>query len=173
MQQATVNTSLECASTSSLTFIGQNLGAGERKRVKISFYECFLLSVSSALVLGLAAYFSGEFLFSFYVDTPEGIHYAMIRASFIVAPYFISAMNSSFASTLQAFGYSAFTSLNSIFSVFVFRMIWMNFIYPKFPTYVCVFWCFLISWIIMLLTNFVMTIIVFSKYKKGTLKRIT
>lgn len=159
-------------STAALTFIGQNLGASERQRVKKSFFECFTLATVCAFVFGVLAYIFGEFLFSFYVDTQEAIDYAMVRAKYIIAFYFIAAMNGVFSSTLQAFGYSVFTSLNSIFAVFVFRMIWMNFIYPLFPVYECVFVCFFVSWFIMIAMNLIMTFTVFGKYKKGTLKRI-
>jgi len=167
-----VSSTSSAFSTSALTFIGQNIGAGKRDRVKKSFFLCFSFGIASSLVLGLLAFFGGEIIFSLYVDTQEAIDYAMIRARYIIAFYFIAAMNGIFSSTLQAFGYSVFTSLNSIFAVFIFRMIWMNFIYPIFPSYECVFVCFFVSWLIMITMNLIMTFTVFGKYKRGTLKKI-
>lgn len=159
-------------STAALTFIGQNIGAAKKERVRKSFFLCFSLAVLSSLICGLLVYVFGEFFFSFYVDTKEAVAFAMVRAKYILAFYFVSAMNGVFSSALQAFGYSVFTSLNSIFSVFVLRVIWMNFIYPIFPTFECIFVCFFVSWLFMLVLNTAMNLSVFCRYKKGTLKRI-
>lgn len=156
-----------------LTFIGQNLGADNRQRVYRSFWLCTALSVSLGLVLGLTAYVFGEVLLVPFVGVdPAAIAYGMIRARYILAFYFIASFNTVFGSTLQAFGYSFLTSLNSIFSVFVFRIIWMNFIYALWPTYENVFQCFLTSWFILLTLNISMVLFVFRRYRQNRLHRV-
>lgn len=157
--------------TTTLTFVGQNLGAGEKKRVNRSFAECLAIGAGLALVLGITCYTFGRQIFSLYCDTEEAIDYAMIRAKYIIAPYIVATMNNIFSCMLQAFGYSLFTSLNSIFSVFVFRIFWMQIIYPKVLTYDCAMSCFLYSWLMMLTINIIMVSTVLIRYQKGKFKK--
>lgn len=160
--------------TSALTFIGQNLGAGKPDRVRKSFRLCLSISFLCGLVLGLVLYSFGDFFLSFFVgNDSDAIGYGMIRARYILVFHCIAALNSGFGATLNAFGYSAFTSLVSIIAVFGLRLVWMNFIYPFFPTFECVFVCFFVSWILMFLCNIIMIAIVFRKYKNGTLHSVS
>jgi Na+-driven multidrug efflux pump len=169
-----VSSATSAFGTASLTFVGQNLGAGKDARVKHSFALCFALGTLAGLVLGLSCFSFGESLLTLFVgNDPAAIEYGMIRAQYILAFYFIAGMNSCFSSTLQAFGYSTFVSLNSILTVFGFRLLWMNTIYHLAPTYRCIFLCFLVSWLLLLLCNVVMMAIVFRKYKKGTLHALS
>ena len=115
----------------------------------------------------------GDFLLSFFVgNDAEAINYGLIRARHILLIYFIGALNQVFGSTLNAFGYSTFSSLNSIIAVFGFRLVWMNTVYRLFPTYECIFLCFFVSWLLMFVVNIIMTSIVFLKYKRGTLHAV-
>lgn len=160
--------------TSALTFVGQNLGAGKRKRVHQSFFTCLSFSTCFGLIFGILCYVFGDFLLSFYVGNDlEAIEYGLVRMQYIMLFYFIAGMNNVFGANLQAFGYSMFASLNSVFSVFVFRLIWMNTVYLWFPTYRCIFLCFFISWLLMVVCNITMTLIVFAKYKHNRLHEIT
>lgn len=157
--------------TTALTFIGQNLGANDKKRVNRSFIQCLAISAGLSLILGITCYTFGRQIFSLYCDTEEAIDYAMVRAKYIIAPYIIATMNNIFSYTLQAFGYSLLTSLNSIFSVFIFRIFWMQIVYPKTPTYNCAMSCFFISWLIMFTVNIIMVSVVLIRYQKGKFKK--
>jgi len=160
--------------TSALTFIGQNLGAGNRERVHKSFRICLSTTFLLGLFFGILFYSFGSFFLSFFVgNDPQAIGFGLMRSKYILAFYFIAAVNNCLGSTLNAFGYSTFTSLNSIISVFGFRLLWMNFVYPFFPVYECIFVCFFVSWLMMLACNIIMTTIVFRKYQKGKLHEIT
>lgn len=172
--ESIVSSTTSAFGTAALTFVGQNLGADNRDRVKKSFAMCFLMSTCCGLIFGTTCFGFGEFLMSFYVGNDlAAIEYGMIRAQYILAVYFIAGMNNSFSSTLQAFGYSTFVSLNSIIAVFVFRLVWMNTIYPAFPTFHCIFLCFFVSWLMMLVCNIVMILIVFRKYAKNKLRGLS
>ncbi|MBQ8397158.1 MAG: MATE family efflux transporter [Clostridia bacterium] len=156
-----------------LTFIGQNLGAGQRERVNRSFALCLTIGALFGLVLGTLTYAFGEHLLVPFVgEDPAAIEYGMLRAKYIIFFYWMGAMNGIFGNVLQAFGYSFLTSLNSIFSVFIFRMIWMNFIYTRWPSYENIFHCFFVSWIILFTLNISMLVYVFHRYRQGRLQRV-
>ncbi|MBO5270394.1 MAG: MATE family efflux transporter, partial [Clostridia bacterium] len=110
--------------TAALTFAGQNLGAGNKDRVKKSIAICFTIAVCCGLFFGLLFYSFGEFFLSFFVgNDPVAIGYGMIRCGFLLAFYFVAAMNQTLGSVLQAFGYTSFVSLNSIGAVFGMRIL--------------------------------------------------
>ena len=113
-------------SSTTSVFIGQNLGAQKHDRVKKVFFHCLWMNFTIGLVEGLFFYHTGRFWLGFILaDDAAAIDYAMISVGHIIRFYFIAALNGVLAHFIQAFGYSTLSSANSIFCVFVFRMIWM------------------------------------------------
>ena len=122
------------ASTVSV-FVGQNIGARKYHRVKKAILYNFLIAVSLGVIFGgLATLFSRQLL-SLYVSDEMAIHYAQIRMMYTLLPIFIATINTVLAHIIQSFGYSTFSSINSIISVFGFRIVWMQFVYPFFNTF--------------------------------------
>ena len=103
---------------------------------------------------------------------PVAVEYAMTRASYILLFYAVSAMNQGLSQLLQSFGYSFLSSLNSIFWVLGFRVVWMTWIYPRYTSFSCLMCCFLVSWLLMMVTNIVMSAVVYSRYLHGKYKRL-
>lgn len=135
-------------------FMGQNIGARKLDRVEESFRKCLIISFLLGTVLGVAIYLSGRSLCALFLpDDPVGIEYAMIRMFYITLFHNISAINGALGSAIQSYGYSMFSALSSIFTVFVFRMIWMFAIYPHFQNFHMLMACFLVSWVLNLISN--------------------
>lgn len=154
-------------------FMGQNLGAQDHIRVRQSFVRGTLLTVMTGMVLGASLYFSGRFWVGMILPgDPVAVEYAMTRASYILLFYAVSAMNQGLSQLLQSFGYSFLSSLNSIFWVLGFRVVWMTWIYPRYTSFSCLMCCFLVSWLLMMVTNIVMTAVVYSRYLHGKYKRL-
>ena len=157
------------------TFIGQNIGAQKPDRVKKTFRQCMLLSALFGGAVGVITFFTGRFWLGTIVgyDNEVAITFGLVRMSCTTLFYFVACINNVFGSTLQAYGYSTVSAINSIFSVFIFRIIWMQGIYPGFadkPTYERFFmvtFCFLVSWLIRMVVNVVAFAIVRAKYNKG------
>jgi len=159
--------------TTTTTFMGQNLGAKKPDRVKKTFIRCILMAVSSALVMGIFIYLTGRFWLGLILpDDRLAVDYGMIRMFFITLFVFISASNSVLSHALQAFGVSIFSAVNSIVSIFGFRMIWMTFIYPRFQTFECLMACFLVSWCFMLLCNITVFSFIYRQYKRNRLRNV-
>ena len=138
-----------------------------------------LISAFFGGLVGVATFFTGDFWLGLIVgfDNEIAITFGLVRMSCTTLFYFVACINNVFGSTLQAYGYSTVSAINSIFSVFVFRIIWMQGIYPlcaDMPTYERFFMvvlCFLVSWVIRMLVNIVAFAIVRSKYNRG-LRRV-
>ena len=154
-------------------FVGQNVGADNKKRVKHSILICGAITASIAVVLSTLIYTFNAPLLSLFVDSKEAVRYGMIRAQYLVLPYVIACTNSILSHSLQAFGYSMLTTVNSIINVLVFRFIWMTWIYPLCPTFTVLMQCFLVSWILVVTFNFCFFMFVYhKKFKAGKLKRM-
>ena len=161
--------------TTAATFIGQNIGACKPDRVKKSFYQCLFWSGLIGGVIGSLAFFTGRFWLGLIVgaDNTEAITFGLVRMSCTSLFYFVACINNVYGSALQAHGYSTFSAINSIFSVFIFRIIWMQGIYPFYadhPTYerfFIVVFCFLVSWLIRMCINIVAFAIIRARYNKG------
>lgn len=154
-------------------FIGQNLGAQQHRRVKLSFLHSLWLSSLVATIVGNTLFITGRFWVGLIVpgDTLAA-DFALIRMQYILAFQFVSACNNVIAHFLQHFGYSFLSSLNSIVCVLGFRVVWMTWIYPLNPTFHMLMACFLVSWLLMLATNTVMFTVVYLRYRKGKYRRL-
>lgn len=154
-------------------FVGQNVGADNKKRVKHSILLCTSIAMSIAIVIGVLTTAFSSPLLSLFVDSEDAVRYGQIRMLYIILPYAIASLNNLLSNVIQAFGYSIFCTINSIFSVFVFRMIWMNNIYPLCPTFHVLMQCFLVSWTLIAVLNLVFFFsLYYGRFKKNKIKRM-
>ncbi len=154
-------------------FIGQNLGAEKHDRVKKVLFHCLWMNFAVGLVEGIFFCGTGRFWLGFILGNDTlAIDYAMISIEHIIQFYFIAALFGVLGQFVQAFGYSFLSSANSICCVFVFRMIWMRWIYPLFNSFEALMFCYTVSWTLMLLTYTIFATIIYQRYKKGKYRRL-
>lgn len=136
----------------SSVFIGQNIGANKLDRAHKAFKICALLATGVGIVLGGSLYLSGRFWLSLIVGSDkEAIEYGIVKMACLCLPVFLNALTNVYESSLQARGYAFLTSINSVVFVLVFRIIWMQAIFPSNPTWICLMLCFTVSWVLRLL----------------------
>ena len=176
---STVETVLSATSgpfgTTAATFIGQNIGAQKPDRVKRSFYQCLFWCMLIGGAIGALTFFSGRFWLGLIVgfDNEVSIKFGLVRMSCTTLFYVVNCVNTVYGNALQAHGYSAFSAINSIFCVFIFRIIWMQGLYPlcsDYPTYQRFFivtLCFIVSWILRMIVNIVAFAVIRTKYNRG------
>ena len=141
--------------------------------MKHSILLCGAIASVLSLIISAVAIFFSPTLLSLFVDSDAAVRYGQIRMLYIVIPYVVAAINGLIGNTIQAFGYSIFTTVNSIFTVFVFRMIWMNYVYPLCPTFHVLMQCFLVSWMITAVLNTVFFFyLYYGKFKKNKIKKM-
>ena len=162
-------------------FVGYNLGAKRYDRVKKSILYCLALGVGMSLIASGVVLLLQRQISSLYVSEELARQAAMTRMMTNVTFYFIACCNSVLSHTIQAFGYSIISTVNSIVSVLVFRVFWMCFIYPPhrvleapISSYLWICSCWPVSWMLLLVINTVITLYLYNgKLKKGKLKRLT
>ena len=157
------------------TFMGQNIGAKNVDRVKKSFWYSLGLNVLISGALGVLVFLSGRFWIGLIIgfDATAAIEYGMIRMFYVTLFMFISAANRSFNGALQAFGYPFLTSVSNIVFSLGFRILWMQLIYPKSPTFSMINACFTVSWTLNMIFYGIFFACVYTRYvKKGICKTI-
>jgi Na+-driven multidrug efflux pump len=157
------------------TFIGQNLGAKNKKRVIQSFWSLMFLTIVLSGSVGLISFLFGKFFLGLVVgfDATEAIRYGMSRMFHVTLFTFVSAINGVISHSFQAFGYPMFTSISNIFFTLGLRVLWMKFIYPLKQTFDNIMLCFTVSWSLNMLLYIVFFAFIFTRYiKKDICKRI-
>ena len=177
-----LETLVSCVSSgviaATVPFVGQNIGAENKKRVWQSIVCCWMLAASLGLILGFGAYFLRSKLLALYLPGGgEAIAYGASRMAYVARFTFVSASLNVFSSALQAFGYSFLPMMNSIMTVFVFRMIWVEFIYPPLDavkhTINNVYLCYTFSWLLSFIAHGSVLLFVVIRYlKTGKTRRL-
>ena len=154
-----------------LTFMSQNIGAHNSKRVVRTFCLCTICAVLSGLICGVVSCrFSDELFNLFIPGNAEAIYYGKKRMQYVTAFMWLGALNGSLSSAVQAFGYPTMSTLNSVISVLVFRIIWMNFVYNRAPSIDRLYVCYTISWSIIGVVYVILFIYACIKYRRSELQ---
>lgn len=161
-------------SAAASTFMGQNIGAQKKDRVKKTFWLCLLFAVAIGGSMGLFLYLTGEFWVGIVIGTSStvAIDYAMIRMLFVSAFSFLYAIILVLGSAEHAFGYPTLGTVSSILFTLGLRVVWMNFIYPLAPSFRLIMACFTASWITTALFKIATVTVISLRYKKGLYKKI-
>lgn len=109
-----------------VTFVAQNCGAGNIRRVERSFRICLLSAVILAIVTGWTIYFLAEPLLGIYLPgQDEAIACGTIRLKYICLPYFLLAMMDVTAGALRGLGSSLLPTVLSVIGSCGLRLLWI------------------------------------------------
>lgn len=157
-----------------LSFMSQNFGAGEYKRLNKILACGELCVVVVGLVLGNAAVLFGNQLLSIYSDSPEVIAAGMVRLHYISKVYFLCGIMDVLVGALRGIGYSVLPMVVSLLGACGLRLLWIATVFqiPQFHKIEVVYLSYAITWIITAGVHFLCYIIVRKrvtrKYEQGT-----
>jgi Na+-driven multidrug efflux pump len=156
------------------TFMGQNIGACNKERVKKSFWYCLGFGFLITAAFGTFFHLTGRFWLGLILgkSAQAAIDYGMIRLFVVTQFTFISLVNNVLLHALQAYGYPFFGSISSIFFTLGFRVLWMQLLYPRFQTFEAVMACFVVSWALNAAFNAIFVAVLYRRYNKGIYKKI-
>ena len=173
-------TIVNAISTTCMVSVGQNIGARERGRVKGTILRCIILNFSLALVLSLSVLAFGRFFLGIFVPNDAlAVEIGLVRLTCLLSLYSLMAIDSTLSNSVRAFGYTLLPMINSVFTVILFRTIWMNLIYP-YMTFVGnpvkdifnVYECYMFSWTLSLIVQIAIFAVVYTRYMRGKGKEI-
>ena len=133
----------------SLTFAGQNYGAGQYRRVdKVAAY-CVGMALTTGLILGFTVYCFGRPLLEIYSpDDPLVVEAGFLRLSMIVRLYCLGGYMEAMVGALRGIGYSVMPLIVSVLGCCVFRITWVFAVFPLNPTPEMLYTSYPITWIL-------------------------
>lgn len=149
--------------TACSTFIGQNYGAGKKKRALRCYFVTTLYACIAGLVLGAFAVFKGDLILALFDPDPEVIAAGMEKMkimglSFCLAPF----MDNTIAAS-RGIGKSLVPTIMVILGSCVFRVIWIFTIFAQIGTIVSLFLLYPISWAITAIAEIIYFAIAFKR----------
>ena len=126
------HTALDAFNQSTLTFVGQNKGAGKYYRFRRIYFVSLITTVITGLVIGFGILLSSDALLSLYISESavESIAYAHARANLVLPLVFIGGAMSMMGGALRGYGKSLEAMVNAIIGICGMRLVWIYIIYP-------------------------------------------
>lgn len=157
---------MDAFNQAALNFTGQNVGAGQYKRVGKILLTCLACVVVVGLTGGLLVYAFGRQLLGIYItDSAEAIEYGMLHLSYVCVPYFILGMTNTVGGALRGLGASVCPMIISILGICGVRILWIYTIFqlPQYHTPGCLFLSYPLSWVITLTAQVVLFTAIYRK----------
>lgn len=131
-----------------MSFTSQNMGAGKKKRMDRVLWECMLISVVSALTLGICAYIFGPEILKIYTTDDAVIACGMEILLYTTVTYFLCGIMDLFPGALRGMGHSAVPMILSVIGTVGTRIVWIYGIFPQNRSLKILFISYPASWII-------------------------
>lgn len=151
-----------------ISFIGQNVGAAQYKRVNRIAVTAVVCAASAGLVVGGVAVIFGRPLLGLYTSSPEVVEAGMVRLLIIAQTYAICGMMDAMVGVLRGLGYSVVPMVVSLIGACGLRLFWIFtfFKMEAFHTITSLYLTYPVSWTITGITHVICFIIIRKHLKK-------
>ena len=161
-------------SQGALTFVSQNMGAGQKDRIK----KLVFISLLTVLVVGeglgfLVVIFARQIL-GVYSKNPLVIEAGIRRLTVICSTYALCGIMDTMSNIIRGIGHSLLPMVVCIVGVCVFRIVWLStiFLTPQFHTEFTIFVSYPISWAVTFIAHCICFSIVFKKLHTSKLQAL-
>lgn len=145
------------------SFIGQNFGAGNKKRILHSYLICTIYSFAVGAVLGGGLALFGKGFLSIFTDDPAVMQEGMARLKIMGFSYCISAFMDTTISASRGLGKTVVSTIIVIMGSCVFRVVWILTIFAKFRTITSIYLLYSCSWTITAIAEIIYFIYAYKK----------
>ena len=143
-----VNASVNVFSNACTTFVSQNIGAKNYKRLDPILATCCGCILVVGLIMGGILLTFGEQLLGIYTTDPEVVTMGMIRIRLVPSIYYLLAITNAMGGFLQAVGYNLVSTGVSMAGICGLRVAWVYFVWPLNPTLPMLYLSYPASWIV-------------------------
>ena len=153
---------------SAITFISQNVGARQYKRInRIIFISIGCVTVVGIIFGGSVAFF-GKYLLRIYSSSPDVITAGVLRLEYICSIYFLCGIMDVLVGILRGLGKSITPMIVSLMGACAFRLLWIYTVFQieRFHTIETIYISYAISWILTALTHTAVLIYTRKRLKK-------
>ena len=162
-------TTMNAFHQASVSFTGQNYGAGNYKRIKKILLICSGAVTVVGLVAGVGIYLLGDILLQLYSTDPEVIAFGVQRLAYIAVPYFLCGLQEVVVGVIRGMGYAIMPMMVSLVGICVFRVVWIYTIFQAHKTLGMLYISYPVTWILTIVAHFVCFAVV---YRKKTRDRV-
>lgn len=159
-----VYVSMNSVSQTCVTFVGQNYGAGDEKRVRRVILECLGIVTVVGLVLGNLAYTFSAPLLGIYTDSADAIAAGTLRLFWVCCPYFLCGIMDSLTGGLRGLGKSTVPMIVSLIGACATRLIWIATYFQINRTQSVLFFSYPGSWLLTLTAHTICLTIVYRSW---------
>lgn len=154
-----------------ISFVSQNLGAGDYQRIRRSTMTGLICVLAVGLPLSMLARNFAPLLLNIYSDSPEVIAAGVDRASIMLLLYVVAGVMEVMAGAVRGIGYSVLPMVVSLVGACGLRLIWIATVFqiPAYHHITTVYWSYPISWCLTFLTHTVCYIWGMKKLKASLL----
>ena len=152
-------------SQGALTFTSQNMGAGQKDRIKKLVFVSLLTVLVVGEGLGFLVVFFARQILGIYSQNPLVIEAGIRRLTVICSTYALCGIMDTLSNIIRGIGHSLLPMIVCIIGVCVFRIVWLStiFLTPAFHTEFIIFVSYPISWAVTFIALCVCFSIVFKK----------
>ena len=144
----------------SLTFVGQNVGARQYRRITRILFTCLGLVSAIGLLSGWGIYLLRAPLISIYrPGQAHVLEYGAVRMSVIATSYFLCGMMETFTGTLRGMGASLSPMLISLFGACISRVVWIYTVFAARRTLFVLYLSYPMSWLLTIVMQIVLYLI--------------
>ena len=132
--------------TAGSSFIGQNYGAGNKKRIRSSYLISLAYSFGFGLILGLSLLLFGNQFLSLFTKDALVLSAGMKRLRIMSVSYAFSALMDASIAASRGLGKSLIPTIIVILGSCVFRVIWVFTVFAYFHTIPSLYLLYIFSW---------------------------
>lgn len=134
--------------TACASFIGQNYGAKNKKRIRDSYLVCSVYSFSFGLVIGLLLKYFGRPCLSLFTTDNSVIEAGMLRMNIMGFSFCVASLMDNTIAASRGLGKTLIPSIFVMIGSCVFRIAWIYTIFAWFQTIPSLFLLYIFSWFI-------------------------
>lgn len=139
---------MEAFYTAGTSFIAQNYGAGNKRRVRNSYLVSLAYSAGIGILLGGALYLFGDQFLSIFTDDRAVIVAGRGRLLVMALSYWISAFMDNATAAARGLGKTAVPTVIVIMGTIVFRIIWIYTVFAHFHTMESLYILYPCAWVL-------------------------
>lgn len=137
-----------------ITFISQNYGAGNKKRIGKIVVVTTVMIALAALLSGALIYSNGHFFLSLYTNDPAVIEAGKYRLAYVTFWLFLNGILDIPADGMRGMGHGTLPTILMFVGIVVVRVVYIYTIFPLFHTLPALYMCYPLSWFITMFLQF-------------------
>ena len=161
-----VYTSMNTLQQTAVSFVSQNYGARQYKRIGIISLQCIGLVTAIGLIMGNGMYLAGGFLLRLYSEEEVVIAMGLRRMAFVSCFYFLCGIMDTLVGCIRGIGYSVLPMLVSLSGACLFRIIWIYTVFQSDRSLDTLYLSYPISWVLTVLVHLFCFLILYTRLRK-------